>query len=311
MNTILTSLLNAVLLGLFLVALGAAFGRIHPLIDLFGHFLFAAIAGAILLVTLALLTGRHVTATLAVVALLTNLLIALPWLQSNAAVQADGTRFKVLSFNVFVYNPRFDLVAKLVREANADIVVLYEIVPRVRKELDALASEFPHRLECWQEKQCDILILSRLPLQDLRPSWPPPKLRRPLAGARVTIGQRTLTLFAAHLSLPYPLERRRTAQMDEAREVAEVVNNVAGPRLLVGDFNASPWSASLGLIRTFAALDVLTGPGGTWPSFLPKHVAIPIDHVLASRDVALLSRRLITVFGSDHRAVLAEIAFRD
>jgi endonuclease/exonuclease/phosphatase (EEP) superfamily protein YafD len=232
-------------------------------------------------------------------------------LQSNAAVQADGTRFKVLSFNVFVYNPRFDLVARLVREANADIVVLYEIVPRVRRELDALASEFPHRLECWQEKQCDILILSRLPLQDLRPSWPPPKLRRPLAGARVTIGQRTLTLFAAHLSLPYPLERRRTAQMDEAREVAEVVNNVAGPRLLVGDFNASPWSTSVGLIRTFAALDVLTGPGGTWPSFLPKHVAIPIDHVLASRDVALLSRRLITVFGSDHRAVLAEIAFRD
>jgi endonuclease/exonuclease/phosphatase (EEP) superfamily protein YafD len=89
------------------------------------------------------------------------------------------------------------------------------------------------------------------------------------------------------------------------------VNGRTGPRLLVGDFNAATWGAVITHARTFAALDVLTGPSGSWPTFLPRDLGIPIDHMLASQEIAFVSRTLITIPGSDHRAVLAEIKFKN
>lgn len=216
---------------------------------------------------------------------------------------------KVLLFNVYYNNPHLDRVAELARETNADIVVLLEIIPRVRPGLDDVVAAYPHRVECWQERDCDALILSRFPLQDIRASLPEPKHRRPTAAVQVAIDNHALTLFAAHLSLP-PLLHPRDSQMAEMQEIAETVNGITGPRLLVGDFNAATWGATVATARAFARLHALTGPSGTWPSFLPRDLGIPIDHMLASEDVVFLSRKVITMPGSDHRAVLAEIAFK-
>jgi endonuclease/exonuclease/phosphatase (EEP) superfamily protein YafD len=67
----------------------------------------------------------------------------------------------------------------------------------------------------------------------------------------------------------------------------------------------------MGHIRDTSEMTLLTGPGGSWPSILPRQVGIPIDHVLASPELTLLSRDLIAVLGSDHRAVLTEIALKN
>lgn len=310
MHTLINAAFNAVLIGLFLVAFGAAFGRIHPMIDLIGQFVLPALVGAVVIALLALVTGRYVTAVVAVAALLANLLIAWPWLQSPTPAAASGPTVKVLLFNVYYYNRRLDEAARIVRELNPDIVVLHEVIPRIRPDLDAMADAFPYRVESWLERPADALILSRFPLEDLAAELPEPKHRRPLGVAKVAIGDRTLTLFAAHLSLP-PLLEGRGSQMAEMREIAETVNGLTGPRLLVGDFNASTWGAVVTHARTFAALDVLTGPSGTWPTFLPRDLGIPIDHMLASQELTFVSRTLVTIPGSDHRAVLAEIKFKN
>jgi endonuclease/exonuclease/phosphatase (EEP) superfamily protein YafD len=311
MHTLISAFCNAVLIGIFLVAFGAAFGRIHPTIDLVGQFVLAAMVGAVLIALLALLTARYTTAIVAVAALLTNLLIVWPFIHApTATAQSGDTRVKVLLFNVYYYNTRLDEAAKAVRELNPDIVVLLEVIPQIRPRLDAFVDQYPHRVESWQKRPADALILSRYPLEDIAASLPAPKHRRPMGAARVTIGERTLTLFAAHLSLP-PLLQGRNSQLPEMQEIAETVNAVSGPRLLVGDFNASTWGAVITSARNYAALEVLPGPSGTWPSFLPRDMGIPIDHMLASQDVTFLSRQVITMPGSDHRAVLAEIAIKN
>lgn len=310
MHTLVSALCNAVLIGLFLVAFGAAFGRLHPFIDLFGQFVLPALTGAVLIALIAVLTARYGTALVAVAALLTNLLIVWPWVQSPRPAEAAGPTIKILLFNVYYYNKRLDEAAKIVRELNPDIVVLHEVIPRVRPELDEIANAFPHRVESWLERPADALILSRFPLEDLADQLPAPNHRRPLGAAKVTIGDSTLSLFAAHLSLP-PLLEGRGSQMAEMHEIAETVNGMTGPRLLVGDFNAATWGAVITHARTFAALEVLTGPSGSWPTFLPRDLGIPIDHMLASQDLTFVSRKLITIPGSDHRAVLAEIKFKN
>lgn len=310
MQTLISAFCNAVLIGLFVVAFGAAFGRVHPLIDLFGQFVLPALVGAVVVMLLALLTARYATAVVGVAALLANLFVAWPFLQSPRPAAATGPTVKVLLFNIYYYNKRLAEAANAIRELNPDIVVLHEVVPRVRPELDAIADAFPYRVESWLERPADALILSRFPLQDVAAELPAPNHRRPLGVAKVTVGDRTLTLLAAHLSLP-PLLEGRGSQMAEMREIAEAVNGLTGPRLLVGDFNAATWGAVITHARTFAALEVLTGPSGTWPTFLPRDMGIPIDHMLASQEITFASRTLITIPGSDHRAVLAEIKFKN
>ena len=310
MNAILSTTFYAALAGLFLSAVAALFGRTHPLLDAFGQFLLPAIVGAASLALLAFLTARYTTGALAVAALLLNLAVAWPWLQSPPTVEANGPRFKLLLFNVFYHNPRLDLVAPLVRKTNADVVVLLEVTPRIRSQLGALEAAYPYRIECWRQPRCDALILSRFPLTDNIAALPAAHTNRSLGSVAVDVNGRQLNLFAAHLTLPFPFNRYGM-QPEQAAEVADAVKAATGARLLVGDFNAAGWGAAMRNIGDAAGLTALTGPGGSWPSFLPRQLGIPIDHVLASPELALVSRELIAVKGSDHRAVLAEIAFRD
>ncbi len=310
MNLVIGTFFNAAILGLAAVLLGASFGKLHPLIDIFAHFLLPAIPAAAFMALLATIAGR--TTTMLIFMALTAGAIALvwPWVQQPEKTAAAGPHFSLLSFNVYYNNPQLNLIAELVHETKPDIVVLLEVIPRVRPSLDAVADQYPYRIECWREKWCDALILSRFQLTDIRATLPEPKFRRPMGAVAVTIDGRKLTLFPTHLSLPFPLDRRGS-QTDEIEEVVTTIATVAGPRILAGDFNASSWAATMACPREQLNMTLLTGGDGSRPTFLPRAMSIPIDHVLATQELSLLSRKLLTVSGSDHRAVLAEIAFKE
>lgn len=310
MNLVIGTFFSAAILGLAAVLLGALFGKLHPLIDIFAHFLLPAIVAALVMALLAAFAGRTTAMLIFMVLAAAAIALVWPWVQQPSAAAATGPRFTLMTFNVYYNNPQLDRIADFVRETKPDIVVLLEVIPRVRPGLDAVAAQYPYRVECWQEKWCDALILSRFPLTDIRATLPEPKFRRPMGAVELTVEGRKLTLFPTHLSLPYPLSRRGD-QLGEVEEVVSTVAAVAGPRILAGDFNASAWAATMRRLREKLNMTLLTGGDGTWPTFLPRAMSIPIDHVLATQELALLSRKLFTVSGSDHRAVLAEIAFKE
>lgn len=310
MNLFIGAFFNAAILGLAAVIIGVLAGKLHPLLDLFAHFLLPAIIAALVMALLAALAGRTTTMLIFVGFVIALTALAWPWVQQPAKVPATGPRFTLMAFNVYYHNGQLERVAGLVRETRPDIVVLLEVEAHVRPQLDTVATQYPYRVECWQETWCDALVLSRLPLTDIRSTLPAPKFRRPMGAVEVTIEDRKLTLFPAHLSLPYPLNGR-DAQTGEIDEVIKTIAGIAGPRILTGDFNASPWATTMGKPQTQLNMTLLTGGDGSWPTFLPRAMGIPIDHVLATQELALLSRKLFTVSGSDHRAVLAEIAFKE
>ena len=310
MNLIIPAAFNAAILGLCVVIAGVLFGKLHPLIDLFAHFLLPAIVGALLFAVLAAFAGRHTTMLIFAALAIVSMALAWPWIRQPAQEATTGPHFKLMSFNVYYNNPQLERVAGLVRETKPDIVVLLEVVPRIRPALDAVAAQYPYRVECWQQQWGDMLVLSRFPLTDVQQSLPQAKFRRPMGAVEVDIEGRKLTLFPTHLSLPYPLNGR-DAQTGEVKEIIETIAGVAGPRLLAGDFNASSWATTMDHFQKQLNMKLLTGGDGSWPTFLPRAMSIPIDHVLASDELALQSRKLFTIPGSDHRAVLAEIAFRN
>ena len=310
MNLFIGAAFNAAILGLATVVLGALFGRLHPLLDIFAHFLLPALVGALVMALLAAFAGRTTSMLIFIGFALGNAALVWPWVQQPETQATAGPRFTVMSFNVYYNNSKLGLIAESVREAKPDVVVLLEVIPRVRPDLDAVAALYPYRVECWQERWCDALVLSRFPLTDIRTTLPEPKFRRPMGAVELTIEGRKLTLFPAHLSLPFPLDRRGS-QTGEIDEIVATIATVKGPRILAGDFNASAWAATMAHPREQLNMSILTGGDGSWPTFLPRAMSIPIDHVLVTPELALMSRKLLTLPGSDHRAVLAEIAFKE
>ena len=310
MNLVIGTFFKAAILGLAAVLLGALFGKLHPLIDIFAHFLLPAIVAALVMALFAAFAGRTTAMLIFMALAAAAIAFVWPWVQQPSAAAAPGPRFTLMTFNVYYNNPQLDRIADFVRETKPDIVVLLEVKPFVRRSLDAVVDQYPYRVECGQEKWCDALILSRFPLADIHATLPEPKFRRPMGAIEVTIGARKLTLFPTHLSLPFPIDRC-CVQAGEIEEVVETIATVSGARILAGDFNASAWAATMSRPREQLKMTLLTGGDGTWPTFLPRAMSIPIDHVLATQELALLSRKLFTVSGSDHRAVLAEIAFKE
>jgi endonuclease/exonuclease/phosphatase (EEP) superfamily protein YafD len=79
--------------------------------------------------------------------------------------------------------------------------------------------------------------------------------------------------------------------------------------VIVGDFNATPFSA---IFRTVEDLSGTQNSGHglgffpTWPSFAPL---LPLDHLLVSGDISALKKQTGSSIGSDHLPVTTEIAF--
>jgi endonuclease/exonuclease/phosphatase (EEP) superfamily protein YafD len=81
------------------------------------------------------------------------------------------------------------------------------------------------------------------------------------------------------------------------------------PVVLVGDFNATPWSASFRTLQRRGLLhDTLWGAGlqASWPEGWGP-LSIPIDHVLHTADLGSVDRRTGPSFGSAHRPVLVSV----
>ena len=80
-------------------------------------------------------------------------------------------------------------------------------------------------------------------------------------------------------------------------------------RVVLGDFNATPWNTAFREMRRRANLSLGTTRWWlpTWPDLEPALLRIPIDHVLVAGDLPVLRAQLGAPIASDHRPLLAAI----
>lgn len=225
--------------------------------------------------------------------------IAPEYLRSTGQAATGPGSVKIVQFNSWIGNPHADRVITFLRREDPDIAVLEEVSPKLRA---ALTRQSTWRVSCGD---CEVVILTK---------------GRPSAAARIGTAARVdlhdrfgvFTVIGAHNA--WPTEDDQPIQ--EARLAGLLAEQPRARSILVGDFNSTPWSfarkrwdRAFGLIRRDRGMP--TWPAGqvsaTAPA--PPFPVLPIDHVYAGEDWAVVEvRRGPTDLGSDHFPLIASLA---
>jgi endonuclease/exonuclease/phosphatase (EEP) superfamily protein YafD len=218
------------------------------------------------------------------------------------ATAAAGERaLSVASFNTLWVNEDADRVRAEIERLDADIVTLLEVSPAKRRLLAELKPRYPFQANCFAIDYCRLVILSKLPIMDMtaRGRWEGPPF------IHATLGPEAggLSVIAVH-TIRFPHSR---AQFRQVQAIARLIEALPGHKLVMGDFNATPFSRIIEVIEVGANLRRITFLP-SWPATagLPQ---IAIDHIFLSAGVIILeAARIGEAAGSDHYPVTARIA---
>lgn len=223
---------------------------------------------------------------------------------------ADAPRLRVVVANLYVRNPDPQRAAQALRRLDADVLVVPELDARGLAALRraGLTDDLPHAVVAQDARAETVGLFSRLPLHDVA-------LRRAggrtLPRATVQVGGTPVRVLTAHPLPPVPALEQvwRGSLADLAQEAAAL----GQPAVVAGDLNADRDHAAFRRLLDAGLRDAHDergrGLARTWPAAFPL---LHLDHVLV-RDagrarLAVLGVREAHVPGSDHRAVVVELA---
>jgi len=130
----------------------------------------------------------------------------------------------------------------------------------------------------------------------------------PSVVAGVTIDGASLGILLVH-PLPPVSAAAIVAQREALDAVADRARRMTGPVVIMGDFNATPWSRPFRRVLARSGLCDSRAGFGIAASF-PAGSAIlriPIDHVLASCAIGVHDRHIARDVGSDHLPVIIDL----
>jgi endonuclease/exonuclease/phosphatase (EEP) superfamily protein YafD len=283
--------------------------RLSWLLELTTHFRLQYLAvAAVVLVLLAL--RRRWGACVALVAVgAVSAAPVLPYVpRALPQPSAATTPLKVLTVNVSFgpFSPR--RLLEIVREADPDVLVLQELTPHAETVLRDFDTAFPHYRKFPADGPSGIGLWSR---HELEAGTTFALGRVPAIEARVRGPSGTFTVIGVHLSAPTS-PRRAAARNQELVELAARSAAVAGPLVVAGDFNTTPYSPYfVEMLAASGLTDTRRGRtlSASWPTMLPW-ASVPIDHVAVNAGFDILSHRRLPNFESDHYGLLVELALR-
>ncbi len=158
----------------------------------------------------------------------------------------------------------------------------------------------------FQGGEYGIAVLSRLPVQD---SWsiPLPEGGEPRSAAAMrflTRDHRPVTAIALH----FDWVEDDNARFAQARALVSAIGEIAGPVLLIGDFNDTPESRTMALFREIGL--ICDESSATWPSVNPDK---RIDYIVAipkHRWEVVDSKVIPETMASDHRPIRSVVRLR-
>jgi endonuclease/exonuclease/phosphatase (EEP) superfamily protein YafD len=221
---------------------------------------------------------------------------------------------RIITANVLQQNRRTDLYRKLFAELEPDIILLTEPDSRWAREMAYLKETHPYVVERPLDNTYGMILYSRLPLIDpqvrylVKDEIPSIKTR-----VRLANGQH-IWLYAVHPEPPASLKPDKTPRGSGPRDVellilAEELEQLREPVIVVGDFNDVAWSHTTRLFKRLSRLlDPRRGRGmfNTFHAGYPP-LRYPLDHLFHSEHMVLIDFKRLPYTGSDHFPIYAAL----
>ncbi len=217
----------------------------------------------------------------------------------------------VLQCNLLYVNPHSAPFIHYVHQVQPDIITLEEMNYRWRKALlkDAFfRKQYPFYVYSVQKQ---LALFSRFPLK--QPPLSETNLKHPMAHevllSQIRLASRDLTVVVVHLKHPTNGFLAST-QREVVSYLVAHQQDYPRPLIVIGDFNATPWSAQFRHLKHALSLADSRQGFGIQPTWGPFGVPLfPIDHALISQAIRVQNRLVGPDIGSDHRPVLLKITF--
>lgn len=304
----ITGLLQAAALVTAVFSIATLAGHLHRYLELFSHFRlqYLAVAAGLACLLFALNSRRWAAIMLMVAAI--NAVPVYPWYVAEARASVPGEApLGLLLSNVYAGNDDTAALIDLVSSEDADIVFLQEITPRHSRELSVLRGRYDYSLNIPREDNFGIAVLSRLPFESARVIQSPPH-GFPTLVVVILVDETPVTFVTTH-PMPPLGEAGFASRNEQLASIAELLNGIEGPRVLIGDLNTTMWGHHYNqLVEETGLVDARYGFGiqPSWPTSLP-FAMIPIDHCLVSPEFAVLDARTGPGIGSDHRPLIVAL----
>lgn len=227
---------------------------------------------------------------------------------SDQATPPRGT-LRLVSFNVLYMNQDRDESIRFLRATDADLIVLCECTDGWFEAVQSgLADTHPFNSTDLFPQWDGTRIFSRQPLQaatDLPGFREIPTAEKLLAVA-TRWEDETVILMGVHPASPVSPQRFHSRN-EMLSLIAQVGVQVREPLIIAGDFNCT--SGSPYFLRDARLRDSRHGFGwqGSWPTFAPAFLRIPIDHVFVNEHWEVRHREIGPTVGSDHSPVITEL----
>ena len=299
----------AVGLGLAAATLGAFAGAYWWPLDLIANFRPQLGVGA-LVIGLWLLAARwrRIGGVVMLAALVNILLVGWLWIPRPVSVSADADPLRVLSFNILAANENYGDVLGFLRETNADVVFLHE--SSAPWEEAVATADLGYRIVKTRDQNhiFGTLVLVR-GVADVEGFGFTEREARAVEVLLNLDSGKKVALLGVHPVAPVTEFESglRDAQLNFATRWAASRQE---PVVIAGDFNAGPWSYAFR--RLEARGDVVDSQRGfglqpSFPASSNLAFRIAIDHVLVSREIRVVDRRLGPAMGSDHFPVVVDL----
>jgi endonuclease/exonuclease/phosphatase (EEP) superfamily protein YafD len=224
--------------------------------------------------------------------------------------RAAGTpEVRLMSLNMF--NGEADSGQVAERAEKADVVILVEATPDALRALERYGwdKRFPYSVGDPRNNFSNTAVYSRFPLSRSSQiggtsfqQWVT-TVRIPRVGG--------IRLMAVHPCNPYCGDDRWSSEHRLLRRT--VIDNIDQPLVVAGDFNAVDDHGPMQALERAGLKSATDVAGAGWLPTYPANRSypplLPIDHVMINKDLTATAVTSFTVAGSDHRGLLATLAF--
>jgi len=285
----------------------AFFGSTSWFFDVLANFRFQLAIGLIVIGAAYFFAFGRWTAFIFVALGAVNGLLVAPLYLNDPAPAATGDSLRIVSFNVGAGRADSADLVDWMEGTQADLVFLLESTEDWLSTVEMNGSGYAVSNEIPDDRVYGISVLGSGPtvVEQLRLGT----TRDPVMRVEATVGNETVAIYAVH---PRPPDSAAKSAARDAlfSELADLVDRELMPVIVIGDFNATPWSYAF---RDFSSTTGLVnsqngyGLAATWPTDFPISL-VPLDHMLHSDSLTTVARDVGPDLGSDHLPLMVEVA---